>query len=68
MRCERCKSLNVVKFVDGFGERRTFCKCCGRSFLQDSFTHSGNQMSLAEFDSKAYYRPQALRYKVGVRY
>jgi hypothetical protein len=68
MRCGRCKSLNVVKFIDGFGDHRIFCRCCGRSFLEDSFARLGSQSSLVEFDNKMYFRPQALRFKVGGRY
>ena len=61
MRCIRCKSLNISRFVDGFGERRVFCRNCGRSFLENTFIHFGNQSNLVEFDNKLHYNPQAIR-------
>lgn len=61
MRCVRCKSINTMKFVDGFGEHRIFCKSCRRSFLQNTFVHFGNQKNLMQFDNGLYYKPQAIR-------
>jgi len=53
--------LNVLKFVDGFGEHRVFCRRCGRSFLQNNFIRMGSQKNLIEFDNKLHYNPQAVR-------
>jgi len=63
MRCMRCRSVNVLKFLDGFGDHRIFCRNCGRSFLEKTFIQFGNQKSLPEFDNKVYYNPQALRFR-----
>jgi len=33
MKCVRCGSLRMVRFLDGFGERRIFCRKCWGSYL-----------------------------------
>jgi len=36
-----------MKFIDGFGERRVFCKGCGRSFLEEGMSFRNmNQFKL----------------------
>lgn len=59
MRCIRCNSINVLRFIDGFGNRRVFCRNCGRSFLEN-IIHN-DQRRLIEFGVKPYYNPEALR-------
>lgn len=48
MKCLTCKSPRIIKFIDGFGERRVFCKWCGNSFLESIFRLE-NQKNLVEF-------------------
>jgi hypothetical protein len=33
MRCINCNSPRTIKFIDGFGEARVFCKTCRESIL-----------------------------------
>jgi len=48
-KCLTCKSPRIVKFIDGFGERRIFCKWCGKSFLESIFIELDSQKNLVEF-------------------
>jgi hypothetical protein len=54
MKCVMCKSPRILKFVDGFGDRRIFCHKCGRSFLEGVFFKMAEQRSLQEFSMPAY--------------
>jgi len=38
-----------MKFIDGFGDRRIFCKGCGRSFLEESVMKNFNQFKLNSY-------------------
>ena len=65
MNCLRCKSHRTMKFVDGFDQKRIFCRSCGRSFLEDAH---GAKMNIPHDDQKTvmglnagiYYRPGVL--------
>ena len=48
MKCVKCDSPKVLKFIDGFGSKRVFCRGCGRSFLEGSFTRLAEQTHLHE--------------------
>lgn len=67
MRCGRCKSIAVIRFVDGFGHRRVFCRNCKISYLDNTINSFGsqtakrNQKSLPSFKPEVYYRPDAVR-------
>jgi len=56
MRCVACRSPRILRFIDGFGDRRIFCKGCGRSFLEQSFVRINEQKRLQEFQLKADYK------------
>ena len=56
MRCVVCGSPRILRFIDGFGDRRIFCKGCGRSFLEENFVRINEQRSLQEFQLKPEYR------------
>jgi len=59
MQCVRCKSHRLMKFVDGHGQNRVFCRSCGSSFLDATFgvfVPSG-QKSLLGFEAGIYQRP-----------
>ncbi|MEM5844357.1 MAG: hypothetical protein QXX07_00725 [Candidatus Aenigmatarchaeota archaeon] len=56
MRCLLCNSRRIIRFIDGFGERRMFCKTCGRSFLESSLTKFKTQTNLLEFRIDSYSR------------
>jgi hypothetical protein len=56
MRCIACRSPRILRFIDGFGNRRIFCKGCGRSFLEQNFIRINEQKRLQEFDLKAEVR------------
>jgi hypothetical protein len=49
MRCIACSSPRTLRFIDGFGSRRIFCKGCGRSFLEANFMKLFEQKNLSEF-------------------
>lgn len=49
MKCLRCKSVRVLRFIDGFGQRRIFCRNCGGSFLEDKVIAFNVQKNLIEF-------------------
>lgn len=56
MKCLRCKSVRILKFIDGFGERRIFCKTCGGSFLENNTVKFNDQKNLAEFSLQTYHK------------
>jgi hypothetical protein len=39
-----------MRFIDGFGERRVFCRTCGRSILEESAMRLREQKRLFEFN------------------
>lgn len=51
MECRMCSSPRVMRFVDGFGDHRLFCKTCGRSFLEETLISHQGQKNLQEFNS-----------------
>jgi hypothetical protein len=57
MRCVKCKSHRIMKFIDGFGQSRCFCRSCGRSFLEFAHVLPTGQKSLLGADAGLYYRP-----------
>jgi hypothetical protein len=59
MGCILCRSPKIIKFIDGFGERRVFCKMCGRSFLEVGLM-TPNQRSLQEFSIKFHRNIQGM--------
>ena len=56
--CLRCKSIRITNFVDGFGEKRVFCRTCWLSSPQESFIKFGAQKRLHEFDAETYNKPK----------
>jgi len=54
----KCGSLRMVKFVDGFGKRRIFCRGCWGSFID--LNQLNGQTKLKDFDFNIYYNPQAI--------
>ncbi|MCD6483249.1 MAG: hypothetical protein J7K83_03195 [Candidatus Aenigmarchaeota archaeon] len=54
MRCARCGSPRVVKFIDAFGNHRVFCRDCGMNISFDVFKKITAQKSLLEFDPNKY--------------
>jgi len=51
----------MMKFIDGFGERRVFCRDCGKSFVETNFMKILEQKSLQEFRVDSYYKVPMLR-------
>ncbi|MBI4009822.1 MAG: hypothetical protein HY361_01320 [Candidatus Aenigmarchaeota archaeon] len=54
MKCLRCKSVRIVSFIDGFGEKRIFCRTCWGSFPTESVIKFSDQKSLQEFNHETY--------------
>lgn len=52
MLCKRCHSPRLVRFLDGLGNRRVFCRSCHESMLIEAVQLS--QTKLNEFAE--YYR------------
>jgi hypothetical protein len=61
-KCGRCGSFRLVKFLDGFGQRRLFCKTCSGSFLENGGLSKFNndQKNLREFNLDIHYNPRAI--------
>ncbi len=53
MQCHRCASPRIIKFLDGFGNKRVFCKGCHESFLLQEVIIA--QKKLAEFGQGGEY-------------
>lgn len=49
MKCVKCNSPKILRFVDGFGDKRVFCHKCGRSFLENIFFRIAEQKNLQHF-------------------
>jgi hypothetical protein len=56
MKCLRCESSRTFSFIDGFGERRVFCKNCGGSFLENRAKEFDWQKNLQQFNLVTYHR------------
>jgi len=46
----------MLKFIDGFGDRRIFCRGCGRSFIEQVFEKWNGQKNLQDFRVGSFYR------------
>ena len=57
MNCLKCKSHRVMKFIDGFGNKRCFCRQCGSSFLEHSRVLPTGEKNLLGVDTGLYQRP-----------
>lgn len=53
MHCHRCDSPRIIKFLDGFGSKRVFCKSCHESFLLEEVMMA--QKKLIEFGGVTSY-------------
>lgn len=51
MECRMCSSPRVMRFIDGFGDHRLFCRTCGRSFLEERLISHEEQKNLQEFNT-----------------
>lgn len=51
-----CKSSRTMRFLDGFGDKRVFCRGCGRSFLENVFVKLSQQRRLEEFKQNLNYK------------
>lgn len=56
MRCPRCNSLRLINFIDGFGNKRIFCKDCFLSVDAEVFKKLVSQTTLFDFDLDKYMR------------
>jgi len=49
-----------MKFVDGHGDKRVFCKSCGRSYLENfpiAKVPHDDQSNILGFSAGIYHRP-----------
>ena len=59
MRCEKCHSPRLIRFLDGFGQWRIFCRSCQESVLIAEFNEEKKIKKLWEFaDYHDIRRPQ----------
>ena len=57
----RCGSARIMRFLDGFGQRRMFCKSCAGSILENRFfTDPNDQTNLKNFNFDIYSNPRAV--------
>jgi len=56
MRCFLCKATRILRFIDGFGDKRIFCRGCGRSFIEQVFENWNGQKNLQDFKVGSFYR------------
>jgi hypothetical protein len=49
MNCIKCSSHRVIRFLDGFGKPRVFCKTCQESIPLMEFEEINNMKKLWEF-------------------
>ncbi|MBI2542939.1 MAG: hypothetical protein HYW24_02020 [Candidatus Aenigmarchaeota archaeon] len=61
MKC-KCGSFRMVKFIDGFGQRRLFCRVCSGSFLDISFP-GPEQTKLPDFNHMYYNRRAVVMFR-----
>jgi len=60
MECVKCGSLRMMEFVDGFGQRRVFCKGCGRSSLDTRELREFNGLNIFQnLRQNVYYNSRA---------
>jgi len=50
----------MVKFIDGFGDRRLVCRKCWGSLLENGAVKINEQKRLGEFGPNVYYNPKAI--------
>jgi len=55
----KCHSPRIVRFVDGFGDCRIFCRSCQESFLIDEVNNLRDTKKLSEF---VYYGGHSLKH------
>jgi hypothetical protein len=56
----RCNSRRIIRFIDGFGERRIFCRDCWGSFVEETIVELGVQKRLTEFKEIFYNNNKAI--------
>jgi hypothetical protein len=49
MKCMKCNSPRIIKFLDGFGQSRVFCRTCHESILFTDFSQMKDVKKLSEF-------------------
>jgi hypothetical protein len=49
MRCVRCHSPRIIKFLDGFGNWRIFCRTCEESVLEVDYYNLIEVKKLSDF-------------------
>jgi hypothetical protein len=54
MKCSRCKSHRLVRFIDGFGKMRIFCRDCWNSLPINVISIPDGQKKLSEFENRYY--------------
>ena len=66
MKCIKCKSHRVMKFVDGHNHKRVFCKNCGISYLTQvpitKIPHE-DQKTILGLNAGLYYRPGVVHFR-----
>lgn len=49
MNCVKCHSPRIIKFIDGFGQSRLFCRSCQESMLVKDVIISMTQKNVWDF-------------------
>ena len=64
MRCVKCHSPKIIRFLDGFGQWRVFCRSCQESIPLVEFNDIKNVKKLWEFADHYKIRPMKLNTQI----
>ncbi|MBL7170158.1 MAG: hypothetical protein ISS48_04005 [Candidatus Aenigmarchaeota archaeon] len=56
MQCVKCHSPRIIRFVDGFGDARVFCKTCQESMLIEDALLTLSQKNVWDFNQSTIPR------------
>jgi len=65
MRCVKCHSPRIIRFLDGFGQWRVFCRSCQESIPLIEVNNIKNVKKLSEFTD--HYKIQPIKLNSQIR-
>lgn len=65
MHCLKCHSPRIIRFLDGFGQWRVFCRSCQESVLLLGIKNIKNVKKLWEFTD--HYKIQSIKLNTQIR-
>ncbi|MCD6371134.1 MAG: hypothetical protein J7L39_00255 [Candidatus Aenigmarchaeota archaeon] len=67
MKCIRCNSPRTIRFIDGNGVRRIYCRTCKASYPEEILLEFGQKklFEFKEFENLVHINPRAVvRYRI----